>query len=436
MQQDRDLRHNRANSRPDQRRQAERDRDRILYSSAFRRLEGVTQTVAARDEGYLVHNRLTHSLKVAQVGQRIAEMLDRKAVNDSQLRGLIGARGGLDPTVVEAAGLAHDLGHPPFGHIAEEELDAAMVRGGVPDGFEGNAQSFRIVTKLSRIETDTVGLDLTRATLNAILKYPWMRGRDHPRKWGAYPSEADDFHFARDHAGLSGADRTLEAEIMDWADDITYAVHDVEDFYRAGLIPLGLYARKPTARSDFARRVLADWPTKVGAPALPTIEELVEAAGETLETFPIEEAYVGTSQERAFLRGHTARLISRYVQATSVTEDGLHREPTAVRQVELLKKLTVYHVVGNPLLSTQQQGQRRVIRELYRCFRRAIRKGNANIFPARFRDDAHAVVGQALEEQVRLVADVVASMTEVQAVQTHRRLLGYDFGALVDPALL
>ena len=139
--------------------------------------------------------------------------------------------------MVEAASLAHDLGHPPFGHVAEYELNALLVEGGenesVSDGYDGNAQSFRIVTNLSVRYDDVLGLNLTRATLRAILKYPWFRepeGFQHA-KWGAFHAERDDFFWCRAPDYTSSNRRTLEAELMDWADDITYAVHDVEIFF-------------------------------------------------------------------------------------------------------------------------------------------------------------------------------------------------------------
>lgn len=395
--------------------------------------------MAAQDEGYLVHNRLTHSLKVAQIGQRIAEMLERQATSSALLRGHIDGRGGLDPNVVEAAGLAHDLGHPPFGHIAEEELNRAIEAEDVDEGFEGNAQSFRIVTKLSRIAPGPVGrigLDLTRATLNAILKYPWYRSRRHRDKWGAYPSEAADFSWARRASGLPAGERTLEAEIMDWSDDITYAVHDVEDFYRVGLIPMGQYVRDRSVRDDFAERVHAEWRAeKTGLPR-PLVADFIAAADVTLGIFPIEERFTGTDRDRSLLRGYTSGLIGRYVQATNVTAQGLRPKREAVIQVELLKKLTEDHVVDNPLLSTQQHGQRRVVRELYAAFREAIDRKDTSLFPARLRAHAESAVRGPIAARCRLVADVVASMTEVQAIQTHRRLLGYDFGPLIDPALM
>src|SRR5262249_18124365 len=155
---------------------------------------------------------------------------------------LVDEVGGIDPSVVEAACLAHDLGHPPFGHTAEEALDELAKNFG---GFEGNAQSFRIVTKLAFKSLKYPGLDLTRATLAAILKYPWLKGQNKqkPDKWGAYASEREDFKFARELGHLAPFQLTVEAALMDWADDVTYSVHDVEDFYRAGRIPMHLLAR-------------------------------------------------------------------------------------------------------------------------------------------------------------------------------------------------
>src|SRR4051794_5153304 len=155
--------------------ESERDRDRVLYSSAFQRLAGITQ-VASAEVGQEFHNRLTHSLKVSQVASRMARRL-------AESRGLGPAE--LDPDATEAAAFAHDLGHPPFGHIAEEELNALSQDWG---GFEGNAQSFRIVNLLSLRDLRFRGLNLTWRTLNAMIKYPWMRDLKDParkKKWGA-----------------------------------------------------------------------------------------------------------------------------------------------------------------------------------------------------------------------------------------------------------
>ncbi len=219
----------------DQRQPGQRDRDRILYTTSFRRLAGVTQ-VATPIEGHVFHNRLTHTLEVAQFARRLAEKVLTEQPD------LADQRGGIDPEVVEAAAFAHDLGHPPFGHVAEHELDVLALQNGAVDGFEGNAQSFRILTKAIAHRPAYKGLNLTRATLNAVLKYPWMRDLSDPkskkfRKFGAYRSEASEFNFARQDSNNSDL-QSLEAAIMDYADAVAYSVHDVEDFYRAGLIPL------------------------------------------------------------------------------------------------------------------------------------------------------------------------------------------------------
>jgi len=173
--------------------EAQRDHDRVLYSSAFQRLTGITQ-IASSEVGHQLHNRLTHSLKVAQVARRLAERLGLKA--DTQER-------------ASAASLAHDLGHPPFGHVAEDELNLMATEWG---GFEGNAQTFRILTKLAVRDLRYRGLNLTAPTLNGVLKYPWIVG-DAPegkeKNWGAYRTERKEFEWVR--AGLPKWERTVEA---------------------------------------------------------------------------------------------------------------------------------------------------------------------------------------------------------------------------------
>lgn len=236
----------------DQREPFQRDRDRILYTHAFRRLSGVTQ-VARADESYTYHDRLSHSLKVGQIGRRIAEYLPDKS--ESEIRNGLA----VDGDVVEAAALAHDLGHPPFGHIAEKELDRKVVNRGVEEGFEGNAQSFRIVNHVGAHKDAENGLNLTLATLNAILKYPWMRAdsnvgknrwnKNEHNKWGAYESERSAFEQARALEDVEKR-KSAEADIMDWADDLAYAVHDAEDFYRSGILPLEQLLTEKTAERD------------------------------------------------------------------------------------------------------------------------------------------------------------------------------------------
>jgi dGTPase len=234
------------------------DRDRVVASPFFARLGGVTQVVSASGSG-LLHNRLTHSLKVALVARAIAERL----LADPTQAPLVDKLGGCDPDVVEAAGLAHDLGHPPFGHLGEQVLDRlARNRFALPDGFEGNAQSLRIVTTTDTGGPSAVGLDLTAAVRAAMLKYPWTRRTHpdpHPRhldapprgasepagepgtgssKFSVYVTEIDDMTQARRpfDGRVASWQQTVEASVMDTADDIAYAIHDLEDFHRIGVL--------------------------------------------------------------------------------------------------------------------------------------------------------------------------------------------------------
>ena len=266
----------------------QRDRDRILYTSAFRRLAWVTQVVSS-EEGDPFHNRLTHTLEVAQIGRRLAEKFRGEQPE------IAGALGDIDPDVVEAAALAHDMGHPPFGHIAEEKLQECMNGVGVCDGFEGNAQSFRIVTKLAIRHSEIDGLNLTSATLNAILKYPWL-WRDRPekydKKWGAYITEKEEFEWARRLGPAEGV-KSVEADIMDLSDDIAYAVHDVEDFYRAGLIPLDrlrVADDEVNAFAVYASQALA----KGGKPGECDQAECTRILRKALKRYGITESYSGT----------------------------------------------------------------------------------------------------------------------------------------------
>ena len=414
----------------DSRTGAQRDRDRILYSSAFRRLGGVTQVVWAREEGHLFHNRLTHTLKVAQVARRLAERLQAEAPNGDFLDRL----GGIDPDATEAAAMAHDLGHPPFGHVGENELAVLCKKAGAPDGFEGNAQSFRIVVRLAAISQDFAGLDLTRGTLNGILKYPQVF--EGSGKYGVYLTDKDAFDWAREGTGLSPGQLSLDAQVMDWADDITYAVHDVEDFYRSGLIPTARLARLSSTDLEPLFALVDDrWEAKFGSK--PTGLELENAAAATLSALPQTQPFRGSLPERALLRISSSALINRFVQSSTIHEKGLRVDRPQAVEVGLLKQLTGYFVIRDPALSTQQVGQRRIIRDLFGLYLANITPNSLSVLPARFAEAAEDLLARGVDAaaKARLVADAIASMTETQAVRLHGRLTGSDLGSFLDPAV-
>jgi dGTPase len=422
----------------DQRAAGQRDRDRILYTAAFQRLAGVTQVVGPL-EGHVFHNRLTHTLEVAQIARRLAE----KLVNENGVRAA--ELGGLDPDVVEAAALAHDLEHPPFGHVAEKELDALARTRGAAEGFEGNAQSFRIVSRLAAHRDRYQGLNLTRATLNALLKYPWPRDIRDPRpanprykKYGYYSSEEGDFRFAREGFTGEGA-RSLEAEVMDHADAVAYSVHDLDDFYRAGLIPLDRLIPERRRPSRELEAFLARWVQR-GSVDAATLDRERGQLESFLSALPVRESYTGTYEQRALMRTFTSSLIQTFVLAARLehaAEPGRHLQldPSLQFNIDFLHGLVEDYVIINPRLGTQQHGQRQVIRTLFEVYLGAVRSRDRAIVPPHFHQELDLVLrgaDAAHPDEVRLAVDIVAGFSDNQALGMHRRLTGNSPGSVME----
>jgi len=370
----------------------------------------------------LFHNRLTHTLEVAQIARRMAER------RTSDTDGIA-----IDPDAVETAALAHDLGHPPFGHIAEAKLDALLVQE-VPGGFEGNAQSFRIITKLARRSDTHHGLDLTRASLQAATKYPWPRGTDGKkhRKYGFYHTEVTDFDWSRQGLPTEQAhEQTAEATIMDWADDVAYALHDVDDFFNAGLVPLDRLARDQGEQKMFLTRTFARWESE--SKSLLGTEDDYRAVAENLfAEFPFEPS----SNIRA--KGLMAMLvpskINMYVTGLRLEKGRILEDDDMRREIDLLKSLTWTYVIEAPALAAQQEGQRRVIETLFSYFTDCAAK-NQHALPAWARsylmDDDMLRQHETMEKaQLRLACDVVASLSERQALALFSRLAGFDAGSV------
>ncbi len=325
----------------------EKDVDRFLYTRAFRRLAEITQVAPAQTEG-LPHTRMTHSLKVAQVGQRLVQQLQADQENAEG----IDAAGGLEREVVFAAGLAHDIGHPPFGHAGEKVLDDYAVEHGLADGFEGNAQTFRLLTRLTKHVTvgtsvDTRGMNLQARTVAASVKYPWRRqpGEENHRhrKYGVYDDDYADFQHIVEPLLPEPNQPTLEATIMDWADDITYALHDVEDFYLSGLIPLERL-QGPTATKE------ADEFLDFAFDRAKEITEEERAAARTLflgvaKWLPARP-FGGTELERAYVSAFVSQQITELMGLCRVRADGrLAIQRGGELLVAVMKQLTWRYVI-------------------------------------------------------------------------------------------
>lgn len=376
----------------------------MLHSAAFRRLAAKTQVHTAGTDDFL-RTRLTHSLEVAQIAREM------------------GARLGCDPDVVDTAGLAHDLGHPPFGHNGEAALNTVAAACG---GFEGNAQTLRVLTRLEAKVYDadgtSVGLNLTRACLDAVSKYPWPR-RPGRRKFGVYADDRPVFDWLR-HGAPPGERRCLEAQVMDWADDVAYSVHDVEDGIHGGYLTLGLLLADADERAalcaDVAATYSAEPPDYLG-------QVLMEVLADPLLA-PLA-GYDGSHRAQAALKATTSVLTGRFVaDAVAATTarfgPGPHRRyaadlvvPRSLRaRCALLKGIALRYVMRRPGAQGRYQRQREIITDLVRVLTDRAPDALDPVFAPLWRaagDDA---------SRLRVVIDQVASLTDPAALAWHARL--------------
>ncbi|MEU7905230.1 deoxyguanosinetriphosphate triphosphohydrolase [Actinoplanes sp. NPDC049118] len=383
--------------------QFERDRARVLHSAGFRRLAAKTQVHTAGSDDFL-RTRLTHSLEVAQISREM------------------GTRLGCDPDVVDVAGLAHDIGHPPFGHNGEAALDEAAQPCG---GFEGNAQTLRILTRLEA-KVDGAGLNLTRASLDASCKYPWPRRPDR-RKFGVYDDDRPVFDWIRETAP-AGERKCLEAQVMDWADDVAYSVHDVEDGVHGGYLSLRPLLLDADERAELCADVAATYS-----------EEGTEALGEALRLLLADEVvtavadYDGGRRSQVALKRMTSVLTGRFVSSAVGATNSRHGSdpvrrydvdlivPRTVRnQCALLKGMALRYVMRARAAEEWYERQRAILIDLV-----AVLSERA---PEHL-DPMFAELWKAAETdaaRLRVVIDQVASLTDPAAVAWHRTLVAAD----------
>jgi dGTPase len=394
----------------------ERDRARVVHSAALRRLAAKTQVVGPQTDDF-VRNRLTHSLEVAQVARDLGNTL------------------GCDPDVVETAALAHDLGHPPFGHNGERALDQVSAACG---GFEGNAQTLRILTRLEAKTVDasgrSVGLNLTRATLDAATKYPGPRARSGEpygahadgtlrsvRKFGVYDDDLEVFGWLRE--GVDGDRRCLEAQVMDLADDVAYSVHDLEDGIVAGKIDLGLL--DDPAERKVLWHTVRDW-------YLPTVED--GALDDALRRLKLvtdwpARRYDGSRGALAALKNLTSALIGSFCTSVrDATRDAYGIGPLSRYAADLvvpaetelaigvLKGIAAHYVMRADDRVAILERQLEVMTELVA---QLVVRGPAELQPAHRADFEQAGSDAA---RLRVIVDQVASLTDASAVAWHARL--------------
>lgn len=387
------------------------DLERVRFAPSFARLADVTQVVTAGATTGAVHNRLIHSIKVTTVARSIAVALAQQAPPER-----LDALGGLNHVVCQVGAVAHDLGHPPFGHLGERTLDRlGREEFGLADGFEGNAQTFRILTELEVHGSSADGLNLTTASRAAVLKYPWARfdyPEKHPIDWASRPRGAGrgpdgpgsakfnayvpDIHEMAEviaRMGLAPGQQTLECAVMDLADDIAYSLHDLEDFHRSGVLQYSPIAsefrswlrdRRELAQHD--RRDLH----RIGNPPGAGLEQLrrraeekdawvydevlfieaVQVIGADFVDEVLAVPYDGSMESDRAISAFVSRWLDELIASALITDDPDPRtplvtvQPLAWHQILVLKFIHQRFVLDRPDLAMVQRGQAAVLKHL------------------------------------------------------------------------
>jgi len=385
-----------------------RDRARLLHSSALRRLAAKTQVLSPTAGLDFARNRLTHSLEVAQVGRELAASL------------------GLDPDVVDTACLAHDLGHPPFGHNGERALNMWAADIG---GFEGNAQTLRILTRLEPKvfgpDGRNYGLNLTRASLDASCKYPWpeetsVADPSGRAKFGFYRDDVEVFRWMR--AGAPERRLCIEAQVMDLSDDIAYSVHDFEDAIVNGYVDVAALG----ARVDHDALVSAmhDW---IGGAI--SHDELIAAFDRLDSLDGWLDSWSGSRREQAQLKNLTSQLIGRFAHAATDATRSAFPLASLIRfdadvivpreiqaEIAVLKGIVAAFVMSRNTRQPIYAQQRQVLTSLADVL---LASGEEHLDPG-FAEDWRGAPDD--DARKRVIVDQIASLTDQSALAWYERL--------------
>ncbi|MFF1879009.1 deoxyguanosinetriphosphate triphosphohydrolase [Leifsonia sp. NPDC058230] len=386
-----------------------RDRARLLHSSALRRLAAKTQVLSPTAGLDFARNRLTHSLEVAQVGRELATSL------------------GLDPDIVDTACLAHDIGHPPFGHNGERALNAWAHDIG---GFEGNAQTLRLLARLEPKvfgpDGRAYGLNLTRASLDASCKYPWpstssVADPSGRAKFGFYSDDTPVFQWMR--AGAPERVRCIEAQVMDLSDDIAYSVHDFEDAVVNGYIDVAALGSR--VDHDDLVSSMYEW---IGGEF--SHDELI-AAFDRLDNLDIWlDGWDGSRRSQARLKNLTSQLIGRFagaaIRATREAAPGEHLArfgadvvvPAAIQaEIAVLKGIVATFVMSKNTRQPIYVQQRQILTTLADV----LHANGPHELDAGFAEDWQTAESET--ERKRVIVDQVASLTDQSALSWYERLV-------------
>ena len=376
-----------------------RDRARVIHSAALRRLAAKPQ-VAVPWENDFQRTRLAHSLECAQIGRELGESL------------------GADPDLLDTACLSHDMGHPPFGHNGEEALAEVAEPCG---GFEGNAQSFRLLTRIEAKTVDangkSLGLNLTRASLDAATKYPWPRA-ENPRKFGVYDDDTEIFNWVRQ--GAPAGRKCIEAQIMDWSDDCAYSVHDLEDAIFSGQVKVKNFDNDfDILYTEMVASYGSDATKEEAAAALTRLQQL--------SCWPVN--FDRSHRSLARLKDSTSQLIGRFVLAAELETRKVHGNGPLTRyianleipreqkvEVDFLKSIAGHYLISAAASQERYAKQKVVIHELVEMLFKAAPQELDPIFGEDWK------IANSDAQRLRVVVDQIASLSDPGAYALHAHL--------------